>query len=563
MDNKLLVIGIDGGTFDLLDPWMENDLLPNLKKIREGGISGTLETVVPPITAPAWTTFYTGKNPGKHGVFDFLLKKENSYEEIPVNASFCKSTTLWDLLGAGNKKMAVLNIPMTYPPQKINGAMICGFLSSAKDRDYTYPPQLLDEIENKFGPYYLLGKTVDVATLHNEKYIEALIDDCRKMSAYKFEVARYLVNKDDYDIVVFHEWGTDRIQHWLWHILDPSHPKHEKRLEEKYRQKIIDYYRFVDEQIGTMIDAAGSGFTVCIMSDHGFCPVERSIDLNVWLLQEGYIAIKKSVSSQLRYALWKSGLTYERLSALFGKLIKWGFKPKAVELREMLSLFRMGRWNPLLSLNDVDWNKTKAYAKTSALGQIIINLKGREPHGIVAPGQEYNLLQGEIVEKLENLYDPRDGRRIKGIVHTREKVYKGPFSTRAPDIFYLPQSDRFQAGNIIGFGSNTPFVSFTGFFASHSMNGIFMIKGKDIKKGAPITDAAITDLAPTILYLMGLKIPDDMDGRVLKEVFTDTFLKNNPIEYYTPSDVKEKITGKPVSKEEDEIKQRLKNLGYF
>ena len=563
MDNKLLVIGIDGGTFDLLTPWMEQGLLPNLQKIRESGISGTLQTVVPPITAPAWTSFYTGKNPGKHGVFDFLLKKENSYEEIPVNASFCKSKTLWELLGKGNKKMAVLNVPMTYPPQKVNGVMVSGFLSSSKDRDCTYPPELLDEIEDAFGPYYLLGKTVDVATLHNEKYIGALIDDCEKMSAYKFDVARYLMEKDDYDVVVFHEWGSDRIQHWLWHILDPSHSKYEKRLEEKYRQKIIDYYRSVDEQIGKMIALAGTDYSVCIMSDHGFGPVERSIDLNVWLLQEGYISLKKSLSSQVRYLLWKSGLTYEFLSTLFGKLIKWGFKPKAVELREMLSLFRMGRWNPLLSLNDVDWNKTKAYAKTSALGQIIINLKGREPHGIVAPGKEYNLLQEEIVERLKNLYDPRDCRQIKGLVHTREEVYEGPFSTRAPDIFYLPQSDRFQAGNIIGFGSNTPFVSFTGFYASHSMDGIFMITGPDIRKGASIKGAAITDLAPTILYLMGLKVPDDMDGTVLKEIFTDDYLKNHPIEHYTPSEVTEEKSETTVSTEEEEIKQRLKNLGYF
>lgn len=563
MNNKLLVIGIDGGTFDLLGPWMAQGLLPNLQRISEGGISGTLRTVVPPITAPAWTSFYTGKNPGKHGVFDFLLKKESSYEEIPVNASFCKSKTLWDLLGEGDKKIAVLNVPMTYPPRKVNGVMICGFLSSLKDRDCTYPRNLLDEIEDIFGPYYLLGKTVDIATLHNEKYIEALIDDCGKMSAYKFNVARYLMEKDTYDVIVFHEWGTDRIQHWLWHILDRSHARYEKRLEERYRDKIIDYYRSVDEHIGKMIALAGPAYSVCIMSDHGFCPVERSIDLNVWLLQEGYIAIKKSLSSRVRYLLWKSGLTYERLSALFGKLITWGFKPRAVELREMLSLFRMGRWNPLLSLNDVDWSKTKAYAKTSALGQIIINLKGREPRGIVTPGKDYNLVQDEIVEKLKNLHDPRDGRRIKGLVHKREEVYKGPLSAQAPDIFYLPQSDRYQAGNIIGFGSNTPFVRFTGFYASHSMDGIFMAKGPQIRRGTTIKGAAITDLAPTILYLMGLKVPDDMDGKVLKDLFTDAYLEDNPIEYYTPSEVSEEKSEAPVSKEEDEIKQRLKNLGYF
>jgi predicted AlkP superfamily phosphohydrolase/phosphomutase len=563
MDNKLLVIGLDGGTFDLLGPWMEQGLLPNLQRIRAGGTSDTLRTVIPPITAPAWTSFYTGKNPGKHGVFDFLRKKEDSYEEIPVNASFCKSKTLWDLLGEGDKKIAVLNVPMTYPPRKVNGVMICGFLSSAKNRDYVYPPQLLDEIEEQFGPYYAFGRNADAATPFAEKHLVALIDDCSKMSEYKFKVAHFLMKKDDYDVIVFHEWATDRIQHWLWHIIDQSHPKHDTLLAQKYLGKILDYYRSVDHQIGKTMELMGSRSSVCIMSDHGFCPVKRSIDLNVWLLEEGYITIKKSFASQIRYWLWRQGLTYEALVSLFAKLIKLGLKPKSRAPREVVNLLRIGPWQLLLSLNDADWYKTKAYAKSSPFGQIVLNLKGREPQGTINPGEEYDHLVSQIVAKLKNLRDPQDGSKINGLVYTKEEAFKGPFSSNAPDIIYLPQQDGYQAGNVIGFGSNTPFVNFTGFNASHSMDGIFMIKGPDIRQGASIKGAAITDLAPTILHLMGLRVPDDMDGTVLKDIFTDAFLKKNPIEYYTPSEVTEDISGTTVSTEEEEIKQRLKNLGYF
>jgi len=563
MDNKLLVIGLDGGTFDLLLPWMKEGILPNLKKIAKEGVSGRLKSVLPPITASAWTSFYTGKNPGKHGVFEFLIKKDGSYEEIPANSTFCKSTTLWELLGKEGKRIAVLNVPMTYPPQKVNGVMICGFLSSRRNRDFIYPPSLLNEIENKFGPYYLFGKTIDIATPLSDKHIEAFIEDCQKMSEYKFKVAHYLMEKENYDFIIFHEWGTDRIQHWLWHIIDKSHPRYEKRLEKKFYGKILNFYRYLDEQLGKTIQLAGPQFSVLIMSDHGFCPVVRSIDLNVWLLQEGYIQIKKDIKSQLRYFLWKHGLTYERLYHFLIKMIKYGVKPKIVDPRDSLELFKIGSRQLLLSLNDVDWTKTRAYAKTSNIGQIIINLKGREPHGIVNPGREYCLLLDEIAEKLKNLRDPKKGRRINGQIYTREESYQGEFSYNAPDITYLPQSDQYQAGKVMGFGSNTPFIDFTGVFASHNMDGILMVKGAKIKRGEVINGATIMDLAPTVLYLMGLKVPNDMDGKVLTEIFYSEFLKNNPIKYYTPGEDVERKIESISSEEEEEIIQKLKSLGYY
>jgi predicted AlkP superfamily phosphohydrolase/phosphomutase len=562
MDKKLLVIGIDGGTFDLLLPWMQEGLLPNLQKLAADGVSGTLRSTLPPITAPAWTSFYTGKNPGKHGVFEFLIKKEGSYEEIPVNSNFCKSKTIWELLGKGGKKVAVLNIPMTYPPQKVNGVMICGFLSSAKNRDFVYPPDLINEIEDTFGPYYLFGKTVDVATPLSDNHIEAFIDDCQKMSEYKFNVAHYLMEKDSYDFIAFHEYGTDRIQHWLWHVIDKSHPKYEKRLEDKFYNKILDFYRYVDEQIGKTMELAGPQFSVCIMSDHGFCPVVRSIDFNVWFLQEGYIQIKQTLLSQLRYFLWRHGLTYERLYSFLMKMMKYGFKPKTIDPRDSLDLFKIGSNQPLLSFNDVDWSKTKAYARTSHTGQVVINLKGREPLGTVAPGEEYYHVRDEIVEKLKNLRDPQTGKTINGQVYTKEDSYNGDYSFNAPDITYLPQADRYQAGNVLGFGSNRAFIDFTGIFASHSMDGIFMAHGPNIRSGKEIRGATIMDLAPTILYLMGLKVPDDMDGKVLTDLFDDNYLENNPIEYYTPEEDEKRTIDDASSKEQEEIIEKLKSLGY-
>jgi predicted AlkP superfamily phosphohydrolase/phosphomutase len=211
----------------------------------------------------------------------------------------------------------------------------------------------------------------------------------------------------------------------------------------------------------------------------------------------------------------------------------------------------------------VDWTGTKAYAVTATVGQIVINLKGREPQGIVNQGKEYRLLRDEIVEKLKNLYDSQKGKRVKGQVFTKEESYLGKFSFNAPDITYLLNLDRYQAGNITGFGSNTPFTDITGFFANHNMDGIFMAKGPNIKMGETIDEASIMDLAPTILYLMGFKVPDDMDGKVLTEIFYPEILEKSPIEYYTPDEDAEKIIGDMTPTESEEIIRKLKSLGYY
>jgi len=564
MNSRLLILGLDGGTFDVLLPWMQKGLLPNLRKIYDEGVSGPLRTIVPPITAPAWTSFYTGKNPGKHGIFEFLVKRENSYQEIAVNSTFCKSKTLWDYLAEENKKVAVLNVPMTYPPQKVNGVMICDFLSQAEKRDFTYPPQLLTEVEDRFGPYYLYPRVSDFTVPYSEKNVDALIDDCVKMSEYKFRVAHYLMEKDSYDVVVFHELGTDRMQHWLWNVIDPSHPRHTKELEQKFYGKVLDFYQRVDEQIGKTLQLAGPDCSVFIMSDHGLGPVNRSIDLNTWLLQEGYITLKKSFASRARYLLWKCGVTYQNIYAVCEKLLRLGLKPKTGSPGEFLKQWhKMLNQSPLLSLNDIDWTKTRAYAKTSVIGQIIINLKGREPQGMVAPGEEYNQLLAEMVQKLKQLHDPGEGTHIKGLVYTGQEAYRGPYISKAPDIIYLPQTGCYQSGSLVPFGSNTPFVNFAGQRGAHTMDGIFMARGREIKRGAKVSGASIIDVAPTALHLMGCKVPSDMDGKVLEDIFEEAFLRQHPVEFVQAVKDTEEAQSAMSPEEEKTVMERLRNLGYI
>jgi len=564
MKNHILVIGLDGGTFTLLKPWIDADILPTLRKMVEEGGSGFLCSSVPPITVTAWSSFMTGKNPAKHGLFEFFVKKANSYEEIPINANMRDGKALWDILGDNGSKVVVLNVPTTYPPRPVNGVLISGFLTPSGKRDFIYPSLLVDEIEEQFGPYPLYIKTPAAMVSQMDECIDRLLDECTAMLEYKTKVAHYLMDELDSDFTMLHIWGTDRIQHELWDLLDPHHPRHNKERAEKYGPKIIDYYRQVDAAIGNLMEKAGAEATTFVMSDHGFLPIYRLIDLNVWLLQEGYLAIKGGLLSRIKFFLWKAGLTYESLYRyLFSRLRRFQRKGEAKAPVDYAKLYPLLQ-KVFLSMNDIDWQRTRAYCKFG-MGQIVINLRGREPEGIVKQGREYEELRREIVEKLKGMRDPDSGDEINGQVFLREEVYCGKYFDLAPDIVYLGGGSNYLATNLFGFTSNRIICDNIAMPGSHAMEGILLAKGKHIRKGIEITEANIVDLAPTVLYLKGNKIPKDMDGRVLEEIITEEFLNVNDIAYTSEEGAAPSDTGLPEISEEDEreVKKRLKELGYI
>jgi predicted AlkP superfamily phosphohydrolase/phosphomutase len=548
---KLFVVGIDGEGF-----------LPNLREIADRGVHGLLRSSIPPVTGPAWMSFKTGKNPGKHGVYAFLVTKPGTYEEAPVNAAFCREKDFWEILTEHGRRVAILNLPMTYPPKPVNGVMISGFLTPSQNRDFVYPPELLDELEREFGPYYLYARTLDFTAPVSRRAIDDLVRDCREMAIYKFRVAHYLIERHDFDFVCTHIWGTDRIQHWLWNLIDASQPAYDNELGPLLADKIVGYYRFIDEQIGSTLRRMGEDTAVMVISDHGFGPIRKSIDLNVWLLREGYLALKQNFSSKMRYRVWKWGLTYEWLiSAVAKPLLKMGLRPKLKAPLDTLTQLSQRR-KLLLSLGDVDWSRTRAYCK-SGMGQIMVNMRGREPQGSVHPGEEYQSLVKEIVGKLESLQDPETGRRVGGQRFIKEEIYRGPRRDHIPDIVYLPQEDGYQAGSMGGFGTNKLMVEMPGIRSDHCLHGIFLARGEGIKEGADLTGAELLDLAPTILYYMGCPIPRDMDGKVLEGALTRDFLANNPVRF---EELREEATteSKMVAEEDqEEVLKKLKDLGYI
>src|SRR5215211_2891832 len=306
MGKKLLVIGLDGASFNVLDSLIEKGYLKNLAKLIEGGARAPLETTFPPITAVAWSSFMTGKNPGKHGIFEFVRLDHDSKRELAVNASYRQGRAIWDLLSDAGKRVIVHNFPCTYPPHDLNGLMIADFMTPRGRRDFTRPQSVLAELEGRFGPYRLhLNQT------YSGGNVEGVLDELFDELEYKAKVTEYLMTEYEWDAFFQYFWGTDRIQHELWHIIDDDHPRHNREEARTYGGQVYRYFQRVDEVVGRLLEVAGEEALIWVASDHGFGPAHKYCSFNNWLLQEGFLQLKRDPKTRLKKALFDLGITPE------------------------------------------------------------------------------------------------------------------------------------------------------------------------------------------------------------------------------------------------------------
>ncbi len=556
---NFFLLCIDGGDFAYLDPLMEKGKMPNLRKIKEEGVHGGLSSTMPPITAPAWSSFITGKNPGKHGIFGFALKKRGSYEYTILNSALRDGKAFWDILGETGKKAVVLNVPTTYPPTPVNGAMVSDFLTPSGKKDFSYPSDLVKELESKFGPYPLYFKTPIAIT--NDSNIDNFLTECHAALDYKFKVAFYLQEKYNSDITILHIWETDQICHWLWHIWDKDHPNFDRKKKDLFLSKISDYFSKLDQYIGAILSHQGKDASLIITSDHGLLPFHLSFDLNTWLYKQGYLSLKKDMSTRLRLLLWRLGITPEFLvNKVFMKALRSGIKLRSRSPLELVELLNKRNFF-LLSLHDVDWSHTRVFSRFG-YGQIFFNLKGREPEGIVEPGEEYDRLRKEIVRKLNEIVNPETDLPFKNATFCREDIYQGSHFDDAPDIIFSPLEEHCLPTD--NFMTKTLFSNSSLLSGIHRREGIFLATGGPFAGGKKIEKASIMDIAPTVLYALGCEIPGDMDGIALREAFLPQFLAANPEKFSDPEKQVEEKSRRLLSKEdEDDLKNRLKSLGYL
>jgi predicted AlkP superfamily phosphohydrolase/phosphomutase len=554
MNSKLLLIGLDGASFNVLDPLVKAGHLPNIANLIRQGTRANLRTTFPPITAVAWSSFMTGKNPGKHGIFEFVRHDKNSARELAVNASFREGRAIWDYLSDAGRRVVVHNFPCTYPVRPLNGLMISDFMTPAGRRDITYPASLLDELEAKFGPYRLhLSQTY--ASGKAQGVLDELFDELE----YKARVVEYMMTRYEWDAFFQYFWGTDRIQHELWHVFDESHPRHDADEARRYRDRVHAYFDRVDQIIGRMLELAGSETLTWIVSDHGFGPAHKYCSFNLWLLQEGFLNLKSDALTRIKHLLFNMGLTPELAFKIVRALPLGKLAPARGVSNKAGASKLMGR--VFLSFNDVDWSRSRAFSKGN-YGQIYVNLKGREAEGSVEPA-DYERVCGEIIGRLKSLKDPLSGEPWAGDVFRREEVYEGPRVEDAPDISFLPRDMRYLPLGNADFNSNKFIVDAFGISGCHRMDGVMIAHGAPIKSGLDAAGARIWDVTPTLLYLLDQPVPRDMDGRVLTEAIDTEFLGSNQVRYQEAAAAAGPSEQEFSDEENADVIERLRGLGYI
>jgi predicted AlkP superfamily phosphohydrolase/phosphomutase len=548
---KVMVIGLDGATFDNLHPWIKQGYLPYLSELMEHGSWGPLKSIIPPISGPAWASFMTGKNPANHGVFDFFKKRHESYATIPVDSRNIKALSIWDILGEFGKKSILVNVMMTYPPVPMNGLMITGGLTPPNPEIFTYPNSLAEEIQQNVGNYPISARGgMAMIPGREDEFLDKLLTNLRQ----RIKTSKYLLKNYKWDFFMQLIEGTDVVQHKFWKYYDKNHPRYEPSV---YANAILDYYKEVDRCIGSLIEEVDKDTIVCIMSDHGFRGVDKIIQVNNFLHQIGMLNFKPNPKTRIKKLLF--GQKSITPLDIYRKMIRWG--ANEAKNRVMASK-KEGKFlnRFLLSVNDIDWNNTKAFS-IGSFGQIYINQKGVEKSGIVSRN-EYEDVVSEIEQSLMALQDPDTNLRVIDKVFTKKEIYQGRYFDDAPDIVFLTR-EGYSAFQQEFFTSPSIFHS-SGQTGFHSLYGIFILSGKGIKQGKVVGSKNIIDLAPMLLYLLDTPIPQDMDGVIWNDVIEEYLKEKRTVKTYSPSKYKCDIEyGEMSDDEKEQIKKHLRDLGYL
>ncbi len=541
--SRVLVIGIDGGTLDLLRPWAEEGLLPHLARLMDEGAWGPLESTLPPVTSPAWPSFATGKNPGKHSVFDFIRPQGGEFDL--VNSTSIQARTLWRILSDAGRRVGVINAPVTYPPEPVNGFLIGGLLSPLGGR-FTYPDGLLEPYRQELGPYRILP-SVQYKPGNEEAFLADLLDLVEQRRRY----ALRLMADHPWDFMMVHFQSTDVLQHGLWKLLDPTHPLHDAQAAARFGSTIRQVFQRIDAAVGQMAEQAGDEATVIVMSDHGFGPLHWVVNLNLALLDAGLLQLRRDALTRLKAALFRAGLTP---AAAWRAIERVGLQNLVNRVSRSTRNKVVGRF---LSFDDVDWSRTRAYS-IGHVGQIYVNLKGREPHGIVEPGADYEAARQQVIEALSALRHPQTGQPLLERVIPGEQAAHGPYAGRGPDLHLVFDGYRVIAFPLFATDHRLFTRQIRGDSGCHRLHGLLIACGPAIRRGRA-EGARILDLAPTILHLMGLPVPDDMDGRVLTERLT----LDRPVEFARAAAPVISAEEGLTAEESAEVESRLRALGYL
>jgi len=457
-DKRILVIGLDSAPPELVfDRFL--DKMPNMKKMMGLGIYGKLRSCDPPITIPAWTVMMTSKSPGKLGAYGFRHRKKNSYKDAWIASSQAiRERAVWDILGDHGKKVCLVGVPPSYPPKAVNGWLISCFITPDTNRDYTYPVELRKEIEELVGNYL-----IDVEFRTDEK--EGLLREIYEMTEKRFKVIKHLIKTRDWNFFMFVEIGLDRIHHAFWKFFDAEHHLHQPK--NRFEDTIQNYYQFLDKEIGDLLSLIDEDTLVLVVSDHGAKRMKGAFCVNEWLIKRGYLTLKKNVE-------------------------------KVTDIEDA----------------EIDWSKTIAWGWGGYYARIFLNLKGREEQGVIEP-KDYDKVRESLAEEIRQIRGP-NGEIWDNKVFKPEELYE-ECKGDPPDLMVYFDDLYWRSAGTIGHGTlNLPENDTGPDDAVHAQDGIFLLYDPKKKYGKKV-DANILDIAPTILHLMGLPVPRDMEGKVIVE----------------------------------------------
>lgn len=459
---RVFVIGMDCLTPQLVfEQW--RDELPNLRRLMEQGLWGELESTIPPITVPAWSSMMSGKDPGVLGFYGFRNRADYSYDRMSIATSRAvKEDRVWDILSRDAKQVILVGVPQTYPPEPVYGQMITSFLTPSTQSQYTYPPELKQEVEELVGEYIL-----DVQNFRTEDK-EWLLQQIYQMTDQRFAVVKHLAQTKPWRFFMYVEMGPDRLHHAFWKYADPQHPKHVPG--SPFANAIKDYYRHIDAQAGELLSLLDDDTIVLVVSDHGAKKMDGGICVNEWLRLEGYLVLKDQPS------------------------LPQGIVP--------------------LSKVEVDWSKTRAWGAGGYYARVFLNVQGREPHGVI-PAADYKQARDELAAKLQAIPDPQ-GRDIHTRVYKPDEIYR-ECKGIPPDLIVHFGDLFWRSVGSLGHDAIYTFENDIGpDDANHAQHGVFILYDPRRKMGRRVDGLHVMDVAPTILNLFGLPVPADMQGEVIK-----------------------------------------------
>jgi len=544
---KTILIWVDGGTFDVIEPLLNKEL-PTFQKIMKEGVNGTLISTIPPCTPPAWASLATGVNPGKHGVYDFWDRKGN--KPVPVTSYSIHRETLWSMLNDAGKEVILLNAPMTYPPRRIKGILVTGFMTPG-NVPYTYPIDFKKRLLREFPEYSIDPRTYPPPPgPPSDKHLSCL-EESYDLLRERREVTLYLMENFDWDLFVSVFHCTDSIQHYFWKYMDPTHPAHDPEVSKALKEAIPKAYKIVDNSIQEILKTIDEDTTLIVMSDHGFGPIYKCVFLNNYLRKMGLLSlsVEGAVMPIIIDKLLKTSRT--RLPGLSEFILK---ASKTI-LRRIRSKVEDMPTPTDRFCEYIDWSQTKAYS-LSALGDLSVNRR------VLKLRQEYENLIGYLIQRLFELRDPEDDEKIVDEIFRKQQIYSGPYLEKAPDLLLVIRKMAYMTSASLV--TNQIVGPSSGYSGSHRMEGILFMHGKNVRRGETLQNCSIMDLAPTILYLMGVRFPSDIDGKVLLEAFHHSYAKSHPVK--TKEKGRTAIAREEYAltkKDEQKIKERLKALGYL